>query len=408
MSETKSTPKYAWVILAVSFIASVAAPLCMFKVTAIMSIVCEEYGLNLSQGGMLISAVSLAGVVLALPAGSIFEKLGLKATIALSMVYLFAGSLLGTFTKSFELLLVSRFFEGVGLALVSISAPAGIAMWFPSHRRGLAMGIWNMWMPIGVIMSFSFIPKIVSAGDYRSAWWATTIFAGVAFILTLIFVRAPRENEIYVPAPSDGASSDKLGSLKGAMLNKSNWLVFICAVAFGFCINIVPTFYPAFAEQQGVLSAAAVGGAISIQNVFGICWSLVTGFIFDRLTNRKIMFTWTFIVLAVLFGVLFNISSTVLLYCWLFAYAGFSGAIPTALYSCTPELAKKPQEIAYGIALLTIGQNIGQFAAPPIFGAIADNVSWQIAGWSLAPVLVIGALFGFAIKLQKRNKSNIH
>ena len=73
-------PDYAWVILAGSFIASVAAPLNQFKVSPVMPVLMEAFNLTLTSAGMLMSVFAITGFILALPGGLILQRLGLKIT----------------------------------------------------------------------------------------------------------------------------------------------------------------------------------------------------------------------------------------------------------------------------------------------------------------------------------------
>ena len=48
------TPRYAWVILAITYLASITAPLGQFKITAIAGEIIGAYGLNYASFGMLL------------------------------------------------------------------------------------------------------------------------------------------------------------------------------------------------------------------------------------------------------------------------------------------------------------------------------------------------------------------
>lgn len=135
------TPAYAWVILAVAYIASVAAPLSQSKVPPVMPVLMEAFNLSLTSTGMLMSVFAITGFILALPAGLILQRLGLRVTSLIAMGCLVIGSALGALSTTTGLLLFSRVVEGVGMGLIAVVAPAAIAMWFPPKKRGTPMGI---------------------------------------------------------------------------------------------------------------------------------------------------------------------------------------------------------------------------------------------------------------------------
>ena len=58
---------YAWVILAVVYLASVAAPLSQSKVPPIMPVLMQAFQLNLTEAGLLMSVFAVTGLLLVAP-----------------------------------------------------------------------------------------------------------------------------------------------------------------------------------------------------------------------------------------------------------------------------------------------------------------------------------------------------
>lgn len=131
---------YAWVILGVVFLASLAASLNQAKVPPVLPVLMETFNLSLTNAGMLMSIFVFTGVILALPAGLIMHRLGLKVTALIAVGSLVVDSSLGALSTMSRLLLLSRFIEGVGMGLISVVAPAAITMWFVPQKRGTPMG----------------------------------------------------------------------------------------------------------------------------------------------------------------------------------------------------------------------------------------------------------------------------
>lgn len=85
---SSSVAPYAWVILFVVFLASVAAPLNMAKVPPLMPVLRDAFTLNLGQGGALMSVFAITGLILALPTGFIMQRFGPKTTRLIAMACL--------------------------------------------------------------------------------------------------------------------------------------------------------------------------------------------------------------------------------------------------------------------------------------------------------------------------------
>lgn len=70
----------AWVVLIVLLLFSIAAPLNMGKVSPILPVLMDAFNLTVSRAGLLMSVYAITGLILALPAGVIFQKLGYRVT----------------------------------------------------------------------------------------------------------------------------------------------------------------------------------------------------------------------------------------------------------------------------------------------------------------------------------------
>jgi MFS family permease len=162
---TSAAASYAWVILWVVYAASVAATLNQYKVPPILPLLMETYGLNLAAAGSLMSVFAVTGLLLALPAGIILQRLGAKATGLIALSCLAAGSALGAVATNIGIMLGCRVVEGIGMGLIGVVAPASIAMWFPREKQGAPMGIWATWVPVGSLIMYLLAPALgTSAG----------------------------------------------------------------------------------------------------------------------------------------------------------------------------------------------------------------------------------------------------
>ena len=126
------TPGYAWVVLFAVYMASLAAPLNLFKVPPMLTTLADPSVFNLNQGlqGYLMSVFSIMGFILAIPAGFILKRFGIKLTVLCAVAALMIGSAIGALTSTVTQLFVGRFIEGAGMGLIMVSAPLAISLWF--------------------------------------------------------------------------------------------------------------------------------------------------------------------------------------------------------------------------------------------------------------------------------------
>ena len=393
-----TVPSYAWVILAVSFIASVAAPLTQFKVAPIMPVLMEAFSLNLTQAGMLMSVFAITGFILALPAGLILQRLGLKVTGLIAMGCLVLGSVIGAISSASGLMLTSRVIEGVGMGLIAVVAPASIGMWFPREKQGTPMGLWATWVPVGSVLMFLIAPALATSFGWQSVWWFSAIFSLVAFVLVWLFMRMPPHMVAAKPGeggPPPGEAPD----MKKALSNRDIWLLGALFGLFNLGLIAVSTFYPTFLTAERGFNMASASFTASITMIVVIFAAPLAGVLSDKIGSRKVLLTWPFIVVAVMFLFPFTVTGSMITL-WLILMGVIAGAIPTATFAAAPEIMKKPALVGMGMAVVALGQNLGMFIGPMLFGALVESSGWAVAGYWMIPILLLGFVAGWLIKVR--------
>ena len=138
--EKEKTPRYAWIIWIVTYLISFSAPLGQFKLVSIPTYFIFIPGVSPAGGfmfdaagfGMLMTMVSIVGIILAFPAAFICRKIGLKWTIAISAIGVIVGGLIPVLAgTTIPAMYIGRFIEGLGIGLVGVAAPTLITLWFP-------------------------------------------------------------------------------------------------------------------------------------------------------------------------------------------------------------------------------------------------------------------------------------
>jgi MFS family permease len=402
------TPAYAWVVLFALYMATLAAPLNFFKLPPVMTTIQKAFNLSMSDAGDLSSIFSIMGFVLAIPAGYILKRFGIKMTGLIAVGSVTIGSGIGAMAETSRMLFFGRFIEGVGMGLIMVAAPLAISLWFPAQKRALPTGLWASSVGIGNIATLLFAPSLAVSYGWRSVWWAGAGFSALAFILFAILFRMPRNEEMYetpTPAPAAATQEESPSLLKG-MANSNFWMI---SIAFG-CYNLVVMalcfFLPAFLEvgrgysltfEKGVLmNASFVTAFIMLASIFS---GPAGGYISDRLGKRKIVVLISYILITLTFVMPFTVTGWMIpAYMIIFGIVG--GPIAPVLLAAVPEVARKPQLIGIGMSVAALGQNIGMYVGPTLFSRIQEVQGWAAAGYWMIPVCLIGIIATCRLKVR--------
>ena len=128
MEARKSSSARGWLVTLVGMLAAVAIAINMFKVPPTMGLLMADLGIGPALGGWLMTVPTVTGLVLALPSGGLTDKFGPKKVGLFAILSAAVGSLIGSFAPNIELLLFSRFVEGLSFALIGVAVPALIAL----------------------------------------------------------------------------------------------------------------------------------------------------------------------------------------------------------------------------------------------------------------------------------------
>ncbi|MES9995342.1 MFS transporter [Desulfovibrio aminophilus] len=384
---------YAWWMLAVVFFVGIAAPINQFKVPPIMQQLCISLDVSLTTAGWLMSVFSLVAIILALPAGFIIRKIGIRTAGVLAMLSFVVGSLLGVFSTSPSMLLFSRVIEGLGMCLIAITGPAAISYWFTPAKLGTAMGLWGAWVPLGLVIMFNVAPRI-GAGDWHIVWWTSTAYAVFALILFVTCYRMPKGTE-----RKDPGKEPTLQSIFAKLKVRDIWLLAFAFLAQNVCQITINSFMPTFMGTHLGMSPAKAGFTASLLMLISIVSGALAGVWSDKINSRK---KPTFIAmgaLALLMLCPFSLPAE-----WMTGYmlilGIFIGIIPTCVFAAAPEIMGNPEDSGIGLSVVAVGQNLGMFFGPGLYGMLIENVGWTTAGYMIIPVLVLGIIATLMMRIR--------
>jgi MFS family permease len=388
-----------WFILVIVLLTSMAAPLNQFKVPPVLSLLMEAFSQSAGRAGLLMSVFAITGLILAIPAGFIFQRLGYRTTGAIAILSIILGAALGAFSRDVGTMLASRFIEGAGMGFMTVLAPAIIAMWFPTDQRGKAMGIWATWVPLGSTVMFLLAPLLAGRWNWQAVWWFGCfygLFVGLLYYFLLPPPPEPLLNKA-TPAPPRPLTGREL---RGVLRNRDLWLISILFGCFNYVFMAFMTWAPTFLHE---LRGASLGNAsltVSLMAMLPLVSCPLAGWISDRVHSRKVICVLPMVLMALLWPLSFSVDAE--LFLALVVVLGFiTGFVPTGVLAAGVEAVGDERLGGMAMAVIQVGQNSGMLLGPLVFGWMVESMGgWQVAFWSLTPVSAIGAIASWMAKMK--------
>lgn len=179
--------KYQWMILALCFVTVALDGFDTAIIGFIASDLVQEWGVQKSDLGPVMSAALVGLAVGALTAGPMADRIGRKKVLVLSILVFGGFSLITAFATSLTQLTVLRFLTGLGLGAAMPNAATLMSEYAPERRRALMVNLMFVGFPIGSSM-----------GGFISAWmiphygWQSVLVLGgvmpLALAVALIFL----------------------------------------------------------------------------------------------------------------------------------------------------------------------------------------------------------------------------
>lgn len=374
-----------------AFLASVAVVYNQFKVSPAMGVLMEQLNVDMVTGGWLMSIFAVAGIILALPAAAILMRLGPKVSGLLAMASVGIGSAIGAMAGNPGILLLSRGIEGIGLGLISVVAPAVVAMWFEPHERGLPMGIWAAWVPVGATIALNFGNPIINAVGWRGFWWSGALLAAVAFVIYGLVVTAPDRKE-----DQQAKAAGPKPSLAEGLRQPVIWLLALSFAGYNFVAISFGTWAPSFYQERFALEPGTAGFYAGLVFLVASFVVVLAGKVLDLISNRYRMLLISVVITGVIYSYAFILNSPGLILPFVIGIGFVSSFYAPTVFTVAPETMPSPELAGVAMGVVNVGANMGALLGPPMVGAAVNAYgNWSYGSLPIAGAMLVCVLAAF-------------
>jgi sugar phosphate permease len=378
---------YKWVVLFVGALGAASFSMLRMGLPALGPALRDEFGLTLTQVGLVFSAVAAGVCVALLPWGMLTDRIGERPVMAGGLTAFAVAIGATAFSSSYPTLLMGMFLAGAMGASATGASGRAVMGWFTRAERGTALGIRQMALPLGGAAGSVALPWLIGAGGLEAAFLTLSGIALTAAAAALALMRdapPPRlTHAAYTPnveQPTHDPRQWRLGAASGLLVVGQSALL-------GFIVLFL-------VDARG-LSTGVAAAALAALQLLGAGARIVAGRRSDRdglripLLRRIAAADGVLLAACALLtgapgAVLYPILLTagIVAMCW-------NGLAFTA----AAEIAGR-QRAGTAMGLQNTVVSLGSTLAPAAFGALVHAAGWSVAYASaaLGPVIALALL----------------
>lgn len=174
------------ILLGVIFISSFFNPFMGSAVNIALPSISRELSMNAVSLSWIAMAFLLSSAVLLVPFGKLADIVGRKKMLLYGNIFFTVSTLLCAFSVSGSMLIISRFLQGFGSAMILSSGMAIVISAFPPEKRGTIIG----WNTTAVYVGLSAAPLLGGILTQALGWQSLffiNAFAGILIIAGIVF-----------------------------------------------------------------------------------------------------------------------------------------------------------------------------------------------------------------------------
>ncbi|SHF99489.1 Predicted arabinose efflux permease, MFS family [Desulfacinum infernum DSM 9756] len=393
-----------WAVMWTVYLASVVVVINQFKVPPVMATLMKDLQVSMGAAGWLMSIFAFAGIVLALPAAVILGRFGPRLSGLMGLGFTVLGSVVGALASTSTMLLAGRLIEGVGLGLISVVAPAVIAMWFRPEEMGLPMGIWSTWVPVGSTLAYNLAGPIQESMGWQGIWWAG---AGVAVVTAVIYglvvTKPGAKSDGSVPESHTGAKCSYADGFRTPAI----WYLAMGFVALMFCAIGYTTWSPIFYREVFQLEPGKANFYTSLVFIMNIPGALLCGWLLTKVNNQRALLAAAIFISTLLYPLGFALSSASMIVPYVCAIGLVPVFIATASFTLAPEVMPSPELGGLAMGILTIGQNVGTLIGPPLIGRVVSGGNWAAGNYPMLAIMLVTSVCAVLLVLDGKKAKRV-
>lgn len=380
-----SGDNYKWVVLSTGAFGAASFAMLRMGLPSLGPALRDEFGLSLTEVGLVFSAVAAGVCVALLPWGMLTDRVGERPVMAGGLTAFAAAIGATAFSNNYTALLVGMFLAGAMGASATGASGRAVMGWFSRAERGTALGIRQMALPLGGALGSVALPRLIGAGGLEAAFLTLSGVALTAAVASALLMRDAPPPPANAPAPEVELPTHdprqwRLGAASGLLVVGQSAML-------GFVVLFLH-------DARGLSTGVAAAGLAALQ-LLGAGARIVAGRRSDREGLRIPLLRRIALADAILLAACATLTGApgAVLYPILLA-AGVTAMCWNGLaFTAAAEIAGRARAgTAMGLQNTIV--SVGSTIAPTAFGALVHAAGWSTAygAAALGPVIALALL----------------
>jgi D-galactonate transporter len=414
-AETKAYEKIIWRLLpfivicyVIAYLDRVNVGFAKLQMLSDLKFTDAIYGLG---AGMFFVGYFLCEV----PSNLALAKFGARKWIARIMISWGIVAALTAFVRTPMQFYVVRFFLGMAEAGFSPGIMLYLTYWFPARKRGFALGIYYIAIPLSGVIGGPVSGWIMDAfknSAVMSGWqWLflleaiPSILIGVVVLFVLVdkpqqakWLTAEEKQLVVSAIQRESHGKTEHGSVLDFLKDRRLWLlslVYFCQIMGLYAVSF---WVPSIIKASGVQNIMSIGLLSAIPYSAAIAAIVITGITADRTRARRLHFSIAMVLGAVGLSASVFVRINPILAVFFLSLGAAATLAGVSLFWGIPTAFLAGVSAAAGIAAINSVGNLAGFLSPYMVGWLNDATHRnEIGMYAVSVFMIIGALLIRAI-----------
>lgn len=251
--------------------------------------IARSWAIELAAFGPVFSAALAGSMLGAMAAGTLTRLVGLRATLAMSLLIFGSGTLTTAFAQDLLTLMTLRFIVGLGLGAAVPVVMSIVAENSSPRFRATLIVLALCGQPVGAILGAALCARLIPAYGWQSAFFLGGVLPLLLILPVLLLLKnsaVPKHADMRHVRPTE--ASARVRRLFAADLRATTTLLWAASFLGVFFIYIIVNWLPGLVRSDGHSLQMSVR-AISFFNFGGILGALTWSALMDRYGPFKVL-----------------------------------------------------------------------------------------------------------------------